>query len=298
VKKHFSLISWNIQWGRGCDGRVDLRRIVEHARSLADFDVLCLQEVASNYPQLPGSRGENQPALLARLLPGYAAIYCAAIDVRAGDGSRRLFGNMVLSRLPVTRAFRHLLPWPAEARRKSMQRALAEAVIEAPFGALRVMTTHLEYYSPRQRRAQIERIRELHAAAALRARLAIRDASRGPFRTLAGATSAILAGDFNFRPRDPLHALLTKSFPRPVPAFHDAWQVAHPGAPHPPSLGVFDRQQWPQPYCCDFVYITEDLRRRVLDVRVDQRCDASDHQPLLLVLDAGRAAGRRRVSRD
>ena len=38
------LITWNIQWGRGVDGRVDLDRIVRTARAMADFDVLCVQE--------------------------------------------------------------------------------------------------------------------------------------------------------------------------------------------------------------------------------------------------------------
>ena len=42
------LVTWNIQWGLGLDGRVDLARIVDHAKSLADFDVLTLQEVADN----------------------------------------------------------------------------------------------------------------------------------------------------------------------------------------------------------------------------------------------------------
>ena len=61
------LVSWNIQWGRGADGRVDLARIVEHARRFADFDVLCLQEVASGYPQLPGLDGSDQFAALIEL---------------------------------------------------------------------------------------------------------------------------------------------------------------------------------------------------------------------------------------
>ncbi len=286
MRKNFNLISWNIQWGRGCDGVVNLQRIVEHAYALADFDVLCMQEVASNYPGLPGSRGEDQPALFARLLPGYTAVFCAATDVRADDGALRLFGNMILSRLPVMQTFRHMLPWPTDARHKSMQRALAEVAIEPSFGMLRVMTTHLEYYSPLQRKAQVERIRALHAEASLRARA--RDTSRSPFRTLKGTISAILAGDFNFRPNDSLHARIAAPFRQPVPAFCDAWQTIHPGKPHPLSLGVFDRKQWPKPYCCDFVYVTEDLCRRVLDVRIDQHSDASDHQPTLLVLDAGR----------
>jgi endonuclease/exonuclease/phosphatase family metal-dependent hydrolase len=283
MRKDFNLISWNIQWACGYDGIVNPKRIIEHAYAVADFDVICMQEVASNYPGLPGSHGEDQPALFARLLPGYTAVFCAATDVGADDGSRRLFGNMILSRLPVVQTYRHLLPWPADAQHKSMQRALAEVVIETPLGMLRVMTTHLEYYSPLQRKAQVERIRALHAEASLRARM--RDTSHGPFRTLQGATSAILAGDFNFRSDDPLHARVAAPFRQPVPAFRDAWQTAHPGVPHPPSLGVFDRRQWPRPCCCDFVYVTEDLCRRVLDVRIDQRSDASDHQPTLLVLD-------------
>ena len=53
------LITWNIQWCRGCDGRVDPARIARVARETTDFDALCLQEVASNYADLSGS-GKNQ----------------------------------------------------------------------------------------------------------------------------------------------------------------------------------------------------------------------------------------------
>ena len=83
------LITWNVQWCRGVDGKVDPSRIVKHAKMLADFDILCLQEVANNYadPRLPGSRGENQFAELARLLPGYAPVPGVAVDVPAADAS-------------------------------------------------------------------------------------------------------------------------------------------------------------------------------------------------------------------
>ena len=40
------LATWNIQFGRGVDGRVDLERVVEHLHRFTEFDVLCLQEVA------------------------------------------------------------------------------------------------------------------------------------------------------------------------------------------------------------------------------------------------------------
>ena len=281
-----SLITWNIQWGRGCDGVVDLRRIVDTARGLADFDVLCLQEVASNWAGLPGGSGEDQPALLAQMLPGFTPLFGAATDVRADGGGRQLFGNMILSRLPVVQVFRHLLPWPVDPGKASMQRGLVEAVIEAPFGALRVMTTHLEYYSATQRAAQVERIRELHAEAALRAgRERKTDKSNGPFRSVRRAASAILTADFNFRPEDPLHDRLAAPHADGVPAFRDSWQVQNPAVPHPPTLGIYDRKQWPDAFCCDFIYVTEDLCPRIAAVRVDQASDASDHQPVLLQLN-------------
>src|SRR3974377_156434 len=85
------LITWNVQWCRGVDGKVDPARIVRHAKTFADFDVLCLQEVATNFPhpRLPGSRGENQYAEFARLLPGYFPVPGIAVDVPAGGDRQR-----------------------------------------------------------------------------------------------------------------------------------------------------------------------------------------------------------------
>ena len=46
------------------------RAIVAEAKRIADFDVLCLQEIADNFPdpRLAGSDGEDQFAVLASLL--------------------------------------------------------------------------------------------------------------------------------------------------------------------------------------------------------------------------------------
>ncbi len=78
------LISWNVQWCRGSDGKVDPGRIARVARGMADFDVLCLQEVARNFPALGGSSGEDQFQLLSEALPGYTLVEGIAVD-RAGD---------------------------------------------------------------------------------------------------------------------------------------------------------------------------------------------------------------------
>ncbi|MGE5104484.1 MAG: endonuclease/exonuclease/phosphatase family protein, partial [Betaproteobacteria bacterium] len=90
------IITWNVQWCRGVDGNVDPARIVSEAKRLADFDVLCLQEIADGYPdpRLAGSDGEDQFAHLAALLPQYTAIPGVAVD-QPGDGPRRRrFGNV------------------------------------------------------------------------------------------------------------------------------------------------------------------------------------------------------------
>ena len=137
------LITWNMQWGRGIDGRVDLARLVAHARLMADFDVLCLQEVADNFADLAGNDSANQFGELARLLPAYTAIDGVALDIPDENGRRKRFGNMILSRYPIGQVLRYLLPWEADATR-NMPRILIEANVMAPFGPVRVMTTHLE----------------------------------------------------------------------------------------------------------------------------------------------------------
>ncbi len=287
------LVTWNIQWCRGCDGRVDPARIVAHARALGDFDVLCLQEVASTFATLAGSAGEDQFVELARLVPGFEPVAGIAVDVPDGAGGRRRFGNLILSRLPVLRVLRHQLPWPAvQSRKEGMPRMLLEAVVKASFGEVRVMTTHLEYYSGAQRAAQVAAIRDAHEASCRRAahdRATSRegsqsDASGGPFQWLPHPATAVLTADFNFRPDDPLHARLQAGFDADVPAFRASWEIAPPGVPHAHPLGVHARKQWPSAYASDFIFVTEDLAPRVRRVVVDGDSKASDHQPVLLEL--------------
>jgi len=280
-----NLITWNIQWGRGADGRVDLDRIVAHARRFADFDVLCLQEVSAGYPELPGCDGGDQFKALAQRLPGYAPIDGVATDTPGPTGRRR-FGNMLLSRLPVLQVFRHLLPWPADGALMSMQRIAVEATVETAFGPLRVTTTHLEYYSPAQRAAQVERLRELQAEAVAQARARRPGAaSDGPFAHLPRGAGAVLAGDCNFRPDAAERTRLLAPFDDGTPAYRDAWELVHAQQPHAPTVGVHDKQQWPgAPFTFDFVFVSADLAPRVRALQVDAASDASDHQPMRLEL--------------
>ena len=280
------LITWNIQWGRGADGRVDLERIVAHARRFADFDVLCLQEVSAGYPALPGCDGRDQFRALADALPDFTAVAGVATDAPVPEGGRRVFGNMILSRLPVLQAFRHLLPWPADAGVMSMQRVAVEATLRAPFGPLRVTTTHLEYYSLLQRSAQVERLRELHREAVGQSR-AERPGGPGDgaFEHLLRGGTAVLTGDLNFLPDAAERDALLAEFGDDTPPYRDAWPIVHPGQPHAPTVGLYDKAQWPgEPFTFDFVLVSADLAPRVRDVRADSTSDASDHQPVLIEL--------------
>lgn len=279
------LLSWNIQWGRGLDGRVDLVRILRTIRQLDNFDVICLQEVAVNFPGLPGSRGEDQVAELSACLPGYTAIYGAATDVTDGRGGRSQFGNAIFSRLPVGQVWRHLLPWPAEPDAPSMQRVLVEAVVTADVGPLRVMTTHLEYYSQRQRQTQIDAIRRLHAeACAMSARMPLVEEEGGSFEVFPRPAGALLCGDMNFPASAPERLQFLAPFAGGEPGFRDAWEVLHPNEAHAPTVGIHPVGFVDQPECFDFVFVTEGLSNRLKAHDIDAATEASDHQPVWVEL--------------
>jgi endonuclease/exonuclease/phosphatase family metal-dependent hydrolase len=268
------LLSWNVQWCRGIDGCVDPRRVAAEAKRLADPDVLCLQEVARNLPEMAGSSGEDQVEVLSDEFRGYQAFFVPAVDVPAKKGpGRRRFGNLILSRLPVGRVMRHHLPWPALADERSMPRGVVEAVVDAPSGPLRVMTTHLEYYSKEHRAAQIERLRELHAEACAPHQQVDEP---GSYESFERGASAIVCGDFNLKPEDPHHRRMLEA------GFVDAWQALNAGKPRQATFHLHDGEP---PYCCDYVFLTPDLVPRLRSLRIDTATQASDHQPLMVEVD-------------
>jgi endonuclease/exonuclease/phosphatase family metal-dependent hydrolase len=283
------VVTWNIQWGRGVDGRVDLQRIVDTARQLGDFDVLCLQEVADNYPGLAGAGTDNQFERLARLLPGYFAHEGIAVDRQTAGVGRQRFGNMIFSRWPAAQVLRHQLPWPADPENPSMPRMALEVVIEPPGGPVRVMTTHLEFYAAGQRAAQIEALRALQLEAAGHASSAKPERQQGrTYEFRPRDSRAILTGDFNCDAGDALIARLQQPLDD-APSWTNAWPLAHPGRTHADTVGLYDVEQWQgKRYCFDFFFVSQDLAQGVRRVEVDQHTQASDHQPVLLEIDLTR----------
>jgi endonuclease/exonuclease/phosphatase family metal-dependent hydrolase len=226
--------------------------------------------------------------VLAAAFPGYEAVYGVALDVPDGDGGRARFGNLLLSRLPVGQVFRHLLPYPADPTVPGMPRVCVEAVVAAPWGGLRVLTTHLEYYSAPQRAAQVAALRALQEEAAGHATAPSAGKESSPtFAARPRPASAVVCGDFNCEPASAEYQLMLHPLAPGVPAWRDTWRAVDEVATHRPTVGLHGAE-WPdRSYCCDFAFVTEDIASRVRALHVVADTPASDHQPIVLELDDG-----------
>lgn len=266
-----AIVSWNIQNGKGCDGVTDLARIARVVKSMGEADVVCFQEIARFDPGYGG--GADQVAVLEALFPGYEAVFGPTL-IRGA----RQYGNLILSRLPVLQVFNHLLPHPAEGGIKHMQRQAIEAVVETRAGPLRVMTTHLEAYSAAHRAAQVARLRAIQDEVAANEAAPAIDAP-SPYDAVARPASLVVCGDFNIQPQEAEYRMLF------TPPFVDAWRHARGDEPHPPTTGLFAREQWPQGgHCRDYFAVTPEVAARIASVECETASDASDHQALRLVL--------------
>jgi endonuclease/exonuclease/phosphatase family metal-dependent hydrolase len=289
-----NIITWNVQWFCGLDGKIDIQRVVNRAKDIADFDVLCLQEVAVNYPRLDGDASHDQPAIVKSLLPDFDVFFAAAVDELAPDGrSRRRFGNLIATRLPALQFQQYGLPYPADTTpggSRSMPRVCAVVTIQTPHLPIRFMTTHLEFYSPTMRMAQTAELLRIHAQACAQAAYPpLFDDTGSPFQSKTHTPHCIIAGDFNFEPDAAEYSMMqapqstTAGAPQATRLI-DAWTLARPGEAHAPTFQLHDRRYGPTPITCDFLFLSESLAGYVQRVDVDLETRASDHQPVLLTL--------------
>ncbi|TPK77603.1 endonuclease/exonuclease/phosphatase family protein [Mesorhizobium sp. B2-4-18] len=160
------LVSYNIQYGFGSDGRYDLSRA---ARLVAGADIIALQEVERHWQR---SDFDDQPERLSQLLPGYHWVYGPAFDM---DGSelrdgrlvnrRRQFGTMVLSKLPIVWSRLHALPMRRTLRPLNTRNAALECMIRTPAGPVRVLSLHLAHIAAEERLEQIDYLTAEHRRA-------------------------------------------------------------------------------------------------------------------------------------
>lgn len=193
------LVTYNIQYGIGLDGKYDLGRIADAVRGA---DVICLQEVSRNNP---ANQGRDMVAEIGEALPDYFSVYGSNFDANVGshvgkDGRARTvmfqLGNMVLSKTPIHLSRNLLLPRKRSFEAMNFQRGALEVLIETPLGFLRIYSTHLDHRSPQERLAQLRFLRERVLQAPLEG-LALSGLAERGLPEPPVPEHFIVAGDFN-----------------------------------------------------------------------------------------------------
>ncbi|MCP5367691.1 MAG: endonuclease/exonuclease/phosphatase family protein [Hyphomicrobiales bacterium] len=292
------LVTYNIQYGTGRDGQVDLGRIAEAVRGA---DVIALQEVERHWTR---SGMADQPAELAALLPDYHWVYGPPFDVDASqvrsDGTvlnrRRQFGNMLLSRRPIFSSRLHLFPMAATVDRHNLPYGALEGVIDTAAGPVRFHSLHLSYLTRRERLDEIAVLMDLHRRAPVeggawtgyRARRAAHWQLTDP--PPAAPVEAVLMGDFNMTPGSPEYEALAgyhdDLYGRVdvLGRFVDAWVAAGHGQdtgvtyPAKPEEGEPDLR-------LDYCFVSTPLAPRLGDCWIDGDAAGSDHQPVWTEID-------------
>lgn len=277
------IVTYNIQFGLGKDGRNDLQRI---AAAVEGADIIALQEVERNWQH---SGHVDQPEILASHLPGYHWVYGAYFDVDASrknpdgtvENARRQFGNMVLSKTPILSMRLFPLPKSATDAHRNMAVGLQEAVVRhGADRALRIYNSHLSAKSATDRLTQIQRIRDTIAGAPSEGN-AWTGSSPDPLwredrDALPMPEDFVLLGDFNHGPDDTEYGHLT----RPNGHAHDlldCWTLtgnaATQGATYFPTTEPENGSR------IDFAFVDRRLEKRVARAWIDTAAQGSDHQP-------------------
>jgi len=280
-------VSYNIQYGFGLDGAYDLGRAIA---TIADADVIALQEVERNWPR---TNFDDQPEMIARLLPEHHWVYGPAFDmdgsVRDADGRlvnrRRQFGTMLLSRWPIVWSRLHLLPMRKMTHRLNTQNPALEGMIRTPAGPLRVFSLHLAHIDADERLEQIDFLLARHR----------RIADEGgpwsgpddePHRNWSNGEpepeapqDAVWMGDFNMLPESAEYRRIVGG--GLVDAAVAAGHAADAFYSHERMFeGKLQRRR------LDYCFVTEGLAEKVAGLSVETENRASDHFPVRVALGA------------
>lgn len=290
------LVSYNIQYGFGGDGRYDLSRA---ARIVAGADIIALQEVERHWQR---SNFDDQPELLSRLLPDYHWVYGPAFDMDASErhdgrivNRRRQFGTMVLSKLPIVWSRLHALPMRRTLRPLNTRNAALECMIRTPAGPVRVLSLHLAHIAAEERLEQIDYLLAEHGRA---------PSDGGPWsgiddepaRNWTGGEAepesplaAIWMGDFNMEPGSAEYRRIVGSMPYHrgaayLDGFVDAAAVAsEPAADFHTHVKTIDGKLTKRRL--DHCFVGGMFAGRVRSVSADIGEVASDHFPLRMDID-------------
>ncbi len=124
------LVTWNTQWCCGLDGEVRPERIVQTVQAMGECDVLCLQEIAINYPQL---RGRSRPSGAAVASPAARLVGFWRCRARMDRGWRATVWQSDLPRgCPALQVQHYPLPYPGDQHVRTMQRMCTVVTVQDP----------------------------------------------------------------------------------------------------------------------------------------------------------------------
>jgi len=286
------VVSYNIQYGVGLDGRYDASRIADAVRGA---DVIALQEVSRNNPQ---NGGRDMVRELATLLPEYFSVYGSNFEANVGSHIRdgravtTMFqlGNMILSKAPIQLSRNLLLPRSRSLAALDFQRGALEALIETPLGFVRFYSTHLDHRNPRERARQIRFLSERLFNHALEGG-GLTGLSEVGLQEPPAPEAFVLMGDFNMLPGSPeyveLAGLPDHEFGMPLSA-----DLAVDAAASPAASGD-DLVTWVDPKRphdagrhkrIDYVFTSASLAPNLKRLWVDAKAVGSDHRPVWMEL--------------
>lgn len=239
-KSSLRILCYNIHYGQGNDGVYDLERLAEVIKAVKP-DLVALQEVDV---MVRRSGKVHQASKLGELC-GLKSFYGPTQHFEGG-----LYGNAVLTNLPVLDVLIHPLPYTeATPELTTYPRAAIAVTVEGPDGKpLRFISTHFQHNVESDRVNQAHAINELFAG----------EGDKLP---------TILTGDINATPDS-----------EPVGILRKKWENAidEEAAPTVPSRNPSSR--------IDYIFYRSAAQFRVEETRVIDDAMASDHRPVFAVL--------------
>lgn len=303
------IVTYNIRYGFGLDGRYDLKRIAD---AVGDADIIALQEVERFWRR---SGMVDQAEALGNLLPEYYWCYRPSFDVDASErgkdkrviNRRRQFGTMLLSKWPILSSRISVLPQLGTVTMFNMVTGSLECIVDSPIGPLQCYSLHLSSISSRERLLQIDALLTSHqqirlAGGVWREAVDFADPTEADYYKACDWSNGetpppapaytLFMGDFNSTEESAEYVrFVGDADPLFGRGMHsgdlvDSWQVAKN------KIGEVDTW-WPDPVerapChplrLDYCFISSELSAKVAKAWVDVDAQGSDHRPYWIELE-------------
>lgn len=283
------IVSYNVQFGVGRDGKLDCKRIADEIRGA---DIIALQEVTRQFFQ---NGNIDMVSIFQDFFPDFFVAFGPACDVDAGSSvengksiSRRFqFGNMILSRYPILTVRHLLLPRSRTFDRLNMQRSALEALILTPNGPLRIYSTHLDHRSPDERISQIQFLKDRVINYALEGG-ALTGASEFGLPEIPHTDDYVVLGDFNMTPESPEYiamcGLKDTYLGRTMRATAPVDALAHFGKLSSSDISWIDVSGQSADAMLDYIFVSPGISSRVKDSGLIRDAKGSDHLPIWIEL--------------